>query len=123
MKKTLILTTLMASLAMTAPMVMAHHSPEHTAQQSKALAKDVKSAKVRADGAPVELKGYLIKKIGDEKYTFKDRTGTITVEIDDDVMKGRTVSKKQVVTLIGEVDIEEDDQHRYIAKIDVKTIR
>lgn len=123
MKKTLILTTLMASLALATPIAMAHHTPEHTAQQSRELAKDVKTAKKRADGAPVELKGSLIKKIGDEKYIFKDRTGKITVEIDDDLMQGRKLDKKQVVTLIGEVDIEEDEQHRYIAKIDVKTIR
>lgn len=117
------LTTLMASLVFVTPIAIAHHTPEHTAQQSRELAKDVKTAKKRADGAPVELKGALIKKIGDEKYIFKDRTGTITVEIDDDLIQGRKVNKKQIVTLIGEVDIEEDDQHRFIARIDVKTIR
>lgn len=123
MKKSLILTTLMASLALTAPLAMAHHTPEHTAQQSRALAKDVKNAKQRADGAPVQLKGYLVKKIGDEQYTFKDRTGTMTVEIDDDLMKGRKVDAKKVVSLTGEVDVEETKDHRYVTKIDVKTVR
>lgn len=127
MKKTLILTTLMASLAVTSPMVMAHHTPEHTAEtlQNK-LAKDVATAKLRADGAPVQLKGYLIKKTGDERYTFEDRTGSITVEIDDELIKNRKIkvdgNKTKAVTLIGEADVEMKDGLRLV-KIDVKKIR
>lgn len=117
----------MASLAVTSPMVMAHHTPEHTAEtlQNK-LAKDVATAKLRADGAPVQLKGYLIKKTGDERYTFEDRTGSITVEIDDELMKNRKIkvdgNKTKAVTLIGEADVEMKDGLRLV-KIDVKKIR
>lgn len=128
MKKTLILTTLMASLVVTSPMVMAHHTPEHTAEtlQNK-LAKDVATAKLRADGAPVQLKGYLIKKTGDERYTFEDRTGSITVEIDDELMKNRKIkvdgNKTKAVTLIGEADVELQPDGLRLVKINVEKIR
>ncbi|WLF84919.1 YgiW/YdeI family stress tolerance OB fold protein [Moraxella sp. ZY210820] len=124
MKKTLILTTLMASLAITSPIAMAHHTPEHTAEtlQNK-LAKDVASAKLRADGAPVQLKGYLIKKTGKERYTFQDRTGTITVEIDDELMGNRKPNAKKAVTLIGEADVELQPDGLRLVKIDVEKIR
>lgn len=120
MKKSIILASL---LAMTAPMAMAHHTPEHTAQslQNK-LAKDVATAKLRADGAPVQLKGYLVKSLGDEKYTFKDRTDSITVKIDDDIMKNRQINPKKTVTLIGEADVELENGLRRVT-IDVDKIR
>lgn len=117
----------MTSLAIISPMVMAHHTAEHTAEslQNK-LAKDVATAKLRADGAPVQLKGYLIKKTGDERYTFEDRTGTISVEIDDELIKNRKIKidgkKTKAITLIGEADVEMKDGLRLV-KIDVKKIR
>lgn len=123
MKKSLILTTLMASLVLTSPLAIAHHTAEHTAQslQNK-LAKDVATAKLRADGAPVQLKGYLIKSLGNEKYTFQDRTDSITVEIDDDLMKNRKINPKKAVTLIGEADVKLENGLRRVV-IDVDKIR
>src|SRR5690606_30576204 len=36
------------------------------------------------DDTPVELTGYIIRQSGRERYVFKDSTGEITVEIDDE---------------------------------------
>jgi len=66
----------------------------------------VKNALSAKDDTPVKLKGYIVKAIGDEKYRFKDRTGAITVDIDDDLLKGKSISAKTPVLLIGEVDID-----------------
>lgn len=120
MKKSILLASI---LALATPMAMAHHTPEHSAESlQNTLAKDVKTAKMRADGAPVQLKGYLVKSLGDEKYLFKDRTDSITVKIDDDLMKNRKVNPKQAVTLIGEADVELENGLRRVT-IDVDKIR
>lgn len=50
--------------------------------------------------------GYVVKATGDEKYQFSDQTGSITVDIDDDLWQGQPVSAKTPVTIIGEIDID-----------------
>lgn len=57
-----------------------------------------------ADDSYVTLKGNITAKLGDEKYSFKDATGTITVEIDDDNWDGLTIKPGDTVILEGEVD-------------------
>ena len=69
----------------------------------------------------MQLKGYVVKAIGDEKYQFRDNTGTITVDIDDDLWNGKAVSAKTPVTLIGEVDIDHKPAKRI--EIDVDQVR
>jgi uncharacterized protein (TIGR00156 family) len=41
-------------------------------------------AKNLKDDAPVALRGNIVRHLGKDKYEFKDASGTITVEIDDD---------------------------------------
>lgn len=57
-----------------------------------------------ADETYVTLKGNILSKVGHEKYSFKDTTGTIVVEIDDDDWHGVVVKPTDVVILEGEVD-------------------
>ncbi|MBQ7127835.1 MAG: NirD/YgiW/YdeI family stress tolerance protein, partial [Alphaproteobacteria bacterium] len=40
----------------------------------------------------------------DEMYLFEDSTGTIRVEIDDDELRGQTITPTDTVKLYGEVD-------------------
>lgn len=56
------------------------------------------------DDAKVTLQGRLINKTGDETYTFKDETGEILVEIDDEDFPNQPVDENTVVTIEGEVD-------------------
>lgn len=56
------------------------------------------------DDANVILEGNLIEKTGDETYTFRDKTGTISVEIDDDDFPNQPVDENTVVRIEGEVD-------------------
>ena len=58
------------------------------------------------DNTPVKLQGQVVKSLGDEKYQFRDKTGVITVDIDDELWQGRPVSPTTYITLIGEVDID-----------------
>ena len=54
----------------------------------------------------VVLEGKIVKRIKDDDYRFQDSTGTIEVEIDDDVFKGQIVNPSTLIRIEGEVDTE-----------------
>ena len=54
------------------------------------------------DGADVVLIGMVVKHLGDDYYTFKDKSGEVRVEISD--WDDQNVSPTNVVELHGEVD-------------------
>lgn len=57
------------------------------------------------DDQHVRLQGRIVSHDGDDKYTFADDTGRITVEIDAKRFPaGQTVSAEQRVELLGEFD-------------------
>ncbi len=56
------------------------------------------------DDSRVVLEGFLVKQIRDEHYLFRDETGTIEVEIDDEDFRGLDVTPKTRVRILGEVD-------------------
>lgn len=70
------------------------------------------------DDTEVRLTGYIVKKLGDEKYEFRDDTGTVVVEIDDDDWKGIEVSPETRVEIAAEVD-----QEGQTTELDVDSIR
>ncbi len=81
----------------------------------------VKYALTLKDDSHVQLKGYVVKAIGDEKYEFRDQTGSITVDIDDELWGGKAISAKTPVTIIGEVDIDYKPAKR--VEIDVDQVK
>ncbi|WP_349926923.1 NirD/YgiW/YdeI family stress tolerance protein [Acinetobacter sp. A1-4-2] len=83
----------------------------------------VKQALTLKDDSKVQLKGYVVKAVGDEKYQFRDNTGTMTVEIDDELWQGKPVNAKTPVTIIGEVDIDYKPAKRIEIDVDVDAIR
>ncbi|MBO7093609.1 MAG: YgiW/YdeI family stress tolerance OB fold protein [Spirochaetia bacterium] len=56
------------------------------------------------DDTHATLRGNIVRQIRHEKYLFKDATGEIVVEIDDDDWGGVTVGPNDTVELIGEID-------------------
>lgn len=64
----------------------------------------VRDARTMRDDTHVVLVGKIINSLGDEKYTFSDSTGQITVEIDNDDWNGVNVSPDTTVEISGEVD-------------------
>ena len=56
------------------------------------------------DDTPVVLVGQIEKSLGGEKYLFKDATGSVTVEIDNEDWRGINVTPKDTIVIQGEVD-------------------
>ena len=56
------------------------------------------------DDPPVVLVGQIEKSLGDEKYLFKDASGSVTVEIDNEDWRGVTVTPKDTIVIQGEID-------------------
>lgn len=83
--------------------------PAHAAFQGPNSAASVTTAAQVAkagDDASCMLQGNIIEKVtgSDDKYRFKDATGTVIVEIDHQIFAGRVVTPSTVVKLYGEVD-------------------
>ncbi len=55
------------------------------------------------DDDVVYLQGYLIQNLGDEMYVFQDDSGTINVEIDDDLMQN-AIAPDALVWIAATVD-------------------
>ena len=64
----------------------------------------VEKAKNAKDDTFVVLQGYIEKSLGDEKYLFRDETGTVKIEIEDKKFRGLTVYPDDFVQISGEVD-------------------
>ena len=64
----------------------------------------VKEALSSRDDTPVVLIGRIEKSLGDEKYSFKDETGVVVVEIDNEDWRGLSVGPDDLVEISGEVD-------------------
>lgn len=77
----------------------------------------VKDAHGARDDTPVVLTGKIVNSLGDEKYTFRDDTGEIMIEIDDDEWHGLKVTPENTIEIFGEVDKEVFEP----TKIDVKS--
>lgn len=65
-------------------------------------------AKNAAEDSPVVLEGNIIRQIRDERYIFRDASGEIVVEIDDDIIGNRTVTPRHKVRLAGKVEKEKN---------------
>lgn len=95
--------------------------PVNHAVVAPTTVKTIKQALAAQDETPVELRGHVVKAKGDEKYEFRDNSGVITVDIDDDLWQGHPIAANTVVTLIGKVDIDYKPTKR--VEIDVDALR
>lgn len=79
----------------------------------------VSAAQQAADDTHVVLEGQIVKRLQDELYEFKDATGTIQVEIDDEDWPNQTVSEKAKVRLTGEVDKDLDNREIDVDRVEL----
>jgi uncharacterized protein (TIGR00156 family) len=80
----------------------------------------VAQARGLPDNSLVILTGNIVQSQGRERFTFRDSTGDITIEIDRDLwaLLGLSVVPTDQVEIRGEIDIE-----NRVAEIDVKYLR
>ncbi|MBD5641024.1 MAG: NirD/YgiW/YdeI family stress tolerance protein [Desulfovibrio sp.] len=71
-------------------------------------ASTVSQARGMRDDARVTLTGNIVSQLPSDhdKYIFRDATGEITVEIDQEDFRGQNVTPANTVRIIGEVDKE-----------------
>ncbi len=65
---------------------------------------DVVSALNASDDTQVELTGHIVFSISQDYYIFRDTTGDIKIEIDDELWRGNIVTPETLVIILGEVD-------------------
>lgn len=77
----------------------------------------VEQAKGLRDDAWVVLEGNIVRKIGKELYEFRDSTGSVNVDIDDNNWNGVSVTPNDKIRIEGEVDKDWNS-----VEIDVKKV-
>lgn len=56
------------------------------------------------DDTTVYIQGYLIQNLGNEMYMFQDDSGTIAIEIDEDLLASNAVQPNALVWIVAEVN-------------------
>lgn len=77
-----------------------------TAQVPASGLMSVSEALNARDNSLVAINATLVKPLGREKYEFQDASGSITVEIDEDISRHIVLKNGQSVTLYGEIERE-----------------
>ncbi|MCY1511182.1 Protein YgiW [compost metagenome] len=93
------LALLAAPLFSTAVMASSYTGPGAASQINT-----VAAALEAADDATVVLQGQIVRRVKGDIYEFKDATGTMKVEIDDEDWPPMSIGEKDTVKLTGEVD-------------------
>lgn len=57
-----------------------------------------------SDDAYVTMSGYITKRLSDDEYNFTDGNNNVTLEIKGKVWRGLTVTPKDKIIIVGEVD-------------------
>lgn len=116
--RTLALIASLSAFFIAPPVVAQTFGPPATsAKQPAASVVTTQQAKTLADDVEVVLEGRITRLIRNEHYRFKDSSGWIEVEIDDDDWNGVTTTPQQQVRLIGEID-----RNRRSVKVDVDRV-
>lgn len=91
------------TLALTQPLMAKDRNKGGFVEETVTIV-SVADAKNMKDDAYVVLLGTIQQNLGDENYLFKDDSGTVVIEIDDDDWNGVTVGPQDIVMIKGQVD-------------------
>jgi uncharacterized protein (TIGR00156 family) len=93
----------------------------NTGATAAAAVETVKAATAAPEDTPVVLEGHITKKLAiqgrDNRYEFKDATGTIQLDVDSDKWPV-DITDQQRVRIVGEVDLDNGKQ-----EVDVDVIQ
>lgn len=62
------------------------------------------------DDTKVMLEGFIGQQSGDDNYIFKDDTGEITIEVEEDTWRGQNVNEDIKVRIMGEYEKEANSE-------------
>jgi uncharacterized protein (TIGR00156 family) len=79
-------------------------SAEFVGENSSSTTTSIQSIENLRDDEHVILEGHIVKKIRSEHYIFKNETGEIEIEIDDEDFRGLKVAPETKIRISGEVD-------------------
>ncbi len=60
------------------------------------------------DDAEVVIQGVIVQDLGNDNYLVKDDSGTVNIEIDEDLVQGNTITPEAAVLITATVDKEGD---------------
>lgn len=69
------------------------------------------------DDTHVRVEGHIVRSLGGEEYEFRDDTGTLRVEIDDDDWDGQLDPNRRVI-LLGELDQDADGPELEVDRVE-----
>ncbi|HZX78230.1 NirD/YgiW/YdeI family stress tolerance protein [Lysobacter sp.] len=79
-------------------------SAQYVGPNAQASVTTAVAASKAADDTPVMLEGVLVQQLKADRYEFRDRSGTITVEIDPEDFPKQQVDATTPLRLYGEID-------------------
>ena len=60
------------------------------------------------DDAEVVIQGVIVQNLGDDNYMVKDDSGTVNIEIDEDLIEGNTITPEAMVLITATVDKDDN---------------
>lgn len=104
MKHTILTLLVIGGIALFSHNVMATNAA-HTNNKPVSKISDVKAM---PDDTEVVIQGVIVQNLGDENYLVKDDSGTVTIEIDEDLVQGNTITPEAEVLITATVDQEDN---------------
>lgn len=102
MKHTILTLLAIGGIALFSHNVMATNAA-HTNNKPVSKISDVKAM---PDDTEVVIQGVIVQNLGDENYLVKDDSGTVSIEIDEDLVQGNTITPEAEVLITATVDQE-----------------
>lgn len=103
---------LRAAAALSAVLVLAGCASQHTGSM------DIGDALAAPDDTKVVITGEVVQQIAGERFLLRDHSGSVTVEIDDDLLGEVKLAPSARLRIYGEVDRHDD-----VVVIDAETVQ
>lgn len=77
-----------------------------TAKKTNQPVSKISDVKAMPDDTEVVIQGVIVQNLGDDNYLVKDDSGTVNIEIDEDLVQGNTITPEAAVLITATVDQE-----------------
>lgn len=79
-----------------------------TAKKTNQPVSKISDVKAMPDDTEVVIQGVIVQSLGDENYLVKDDSGTVNIEIDEDLVQGNTITPEAAVLITATVDQDDN---------------